>query len=149
MNFFFDDQVHRFQSRFIKAILDQTRQESRYLTLIDTSIKDYHCYFTLHQTKLLVQSLKKLRLFLQNDRDKQGLIFVDIVFVDGPRKIKLKCAREKTSLVIVIWQDYWSEAKQKWIKKLTSQDGANVKMIRIVNEIEYINLLHFLIFFCD
>lgn len=135
----------------MRATIDQTSQDFSYLRLIDTRIKDYPFYFTLHQTKLLVASLQKLMLFLKNDKGTQGIIFSDVIFSDAIIRLKLKCARTKTSLVIVIWQDYWCVQRQFWIKGFDRRDrlGSNLKVIRILNIVECNNFLQFLTLFCD
>lgn len=139
-----------FQSRYMRAILDNTNQDGHYLTLIDANVQDYPFYFSVYQTVLFIESLEKLRLFLDNDKDTQGLIFMDHVFIDGPRKITLKCSRENSSLAIVVWQDYWNADKKKWIRGFTSQDSpeARVKMVRILSKEEFENFLHYLLFYC-
>lgn len=143
-----EDKLAYFNSKFVRGVIDPSRPKGLFLTLIDRDIKHHPFYFTAHQTNLLRLSLEKLTFHLNRDRDIRGMVFIDDVFADQFSKTKVKCVRDGDIFGVVIWQDWWDPAIQKWIRGYTDNpEDDTVKMVRLY-ENDYLKFLNFITPFC-
>ena len=105
----------------------------------------------LNKTEALIvlEALKQLDQFLQDDQETDGHLFTKLLFVrqdyEPAIKLKLKCARyiSDGKIVAFLQVDYWNEELNRWIYGKKHPQSTKVHVVRLIDN-DYIKLSQFI-----
>ena len=105
----------------------------------------------LNQTEALtlLEALKQLKQFLEEDQETDGHLFTKLVFVrhdyDPPIKLKLKCSRYLSDgkVVAFLQVDYWNDVLNRWIYGKKNPTLSQIHVVRLIDS-DFIELTNFI-----
>jgi hypothetical protein len=139
--------IHIYQGAYTTGTINPTHKEygKNYFTLIEQPT-DEPITFTHQQVETLVEGLDKLHNYLQAVDWKQhkGVIFIEPVYTQDNKRIRIKCCKHLNYYMTCIQQDYWDEKANRWYHAKKEKKDRAIRFVRL-HFTEYKTLHDFLV----